>query len=312
MSLIKALPLKLQKVAETELAEVPHRIPEDLKALRTWIEQQPHLNARLEEQFLIQYLRGCKYSLEKAKTKLDLFFTLKSKFPDLFNVTDINEARFRKINNKGFGLALPQPLNEQGPRIFFLTFEGDIGKGLYDIEDLFRVMNAMHEIFIVDDSYACINGIVYILDLKNISLNMASKFTPSFLRKIVQFYEKSLPLRIKACHMLNTPGFFHSVLSILLPLLSEKLRKRMFVYGQNYTDDLEKNIPKKYLPTYLGGDNGVREQLIKDFDQKWLEYKDYFKQNENYGTEELLRPGKPIDFDSMYGLGGSFRKLDVD
>ncbi|XP_065367084.1 alpha-tocopherol transfer protein-like [Calliphora vicina] len=308
---IKPLSNELQQVALNELAEVPNRIPNDLQALRTWIEQEPHLNARLEEQFLIQYLRGCKYSLERAKAKIDLFFTLKSKFPDLFNVSDVNEAKFRKINSYGFGLPLPQPLNDNGPRIFFFKFEGDIAKGLIDIEDLFCVLNAMHEIFLMDDPYACINGIVYILDMKNISISMASQFTPSFLRKIVQFYEKSLPLRIKAVHLLNTPGFFHSVLSILLPLLSEKLRQRMFVYGQTY-DNLEEKVPKKYLPLYLGGENGAREQILKDFDKKWLEYENYFKENANYGTHELLRPGKPIDFDSIYGLGGSFRILDVD
>lgn len=83
------------------------------------------------------------------------------------------------------------------------------------------------------------------------------------------------------------------------------------INGQNY-ESLFNIIPKEYLPKHLGGDNGSFEQLHKDFEQKWLEYADYFKENANYGTNELLRPGKPIDFDGIFGLGGSFRKLDVD
>ncbi|XP_065367082.1 uncharacterized protein LOC135959887 [Calliphora vicina] len=311
MANIKSLPLELQIVAENELAEKPNRIPSDLQALRTWIEQQPHLNARLEEQFLIQYLRGCKYSLEKAKVKIDLFFTLKSKFPDFFNVTDIHEARFRKMWSYSLGIPLPRPLNDHGPRICFMKFEEDVAKGLVDFDDLYRVTNAMHEILIMDDPYAGINGIIYVIDLKNITINMASKYTPTFLRKLVQFYEKSLPLRIKGAHLINTPVFFHSVMSIVLPLLSEKLRERISVNGQNY-DSLYKIIPKQYFPSHLGGENGTIAQLFKDFEQKWLEYEKYFKENANYGTNELLRPGKPLDFDSMFGLGGSFRKLDVD
>lgn len=98
---LKQLPPELQKVAETELNEVPARIPEDLLALKTWIAKQPHLNARLDDQFLIQFLRGCKYSLERAKTKIDLFFTLKSKFPALFNITDVHDKKFRKLFNYG-------------------------------------------------------------------------------------------------------------------------------------------------------------------------------------------------------------------
>lgn len=101
MENIKTLPSDLQKVAESELGEVPSRIPSDLQILRTWLDQQPHLKARQDGQFLLQYLRGCKFSLEKAKSKIDLFYTLKTKFPDFCNVTNVNEERFRKMFNLG-------------------------------------------------------------------------------------------------------------------------------------------------------------------------------------------------------------------
>lgn len=85
----------------------------------------------------------------------------------------------------------------------------------------------------------------------------------------------------------------------------------MFVYGQNY-ENIKDNIPPKYLPTCLGGNNGTTEEILNDFDHKWMAYEHYFEDSVNYGTNEVLRPGKPIDFDTLYGLGGSFRKLDVD
>ncbi|KAM7344980.1 alpha-tocopherol transfer protein-like [Cochliomyia hominivorax] len=308
---IKTLPQELQKVAEIELGEIPARIPDDLQALKIWIEQAPHLKARLDAQFLIQYLRGCKFSLEKTKSKIDLFFTLKTKFPILFNVTDINDPQFRTYFNYGFGLPLPRPLYDNGARIFFIKFEGPVAQGLVDIEQLFSVIDSMHEIMLMDDPYVGINGIIYLMDLKNISLNMISKFTPSFLKKAVQFYEKSLPFRIKSINIINTPGIFHSVLRILLPLFSEKIRQRITVYGDNY-EGLRNIIPNQYLPIELGGENGCSAELVKDFEKKLLEYENYFKENMSYGTNELLRPGKPIDFESLYGLGGSFRKLEVD
>ena len=100
------------------------------------------------------------------------------------------------------GIPLPRPLNENGARIYFMKFDGDIAKGLIDIEELYIVTNAMHEIIMMEDPYACINGIIYIMDLKEITINAISKFTPSFFRKVVQFYEKSLPLRIKGIHFI--------------------------------------------------------------------------------------------------------------
>lgn len=102
MAQIKPLSEELQKIAIEDLHEVPSRIPEDLQALKTWIAQQPHLRVRTEDQFLIQFLRGCKYSLERAKEKLDLYYSLKTKYPTMFAPTDVDEPRFKEIHDLGY------------------------------------------------------------------------------------------------------------------------------------------------------------------------------------------------------------------
>lgn len=62
----------------------------------------------------------------------------------------------------------------------------------------------------------------------------------------------------------------------------------------------------------LGGTNGSVPDLVSGFEQKYDEYRDYFKANAEYGVNEKLRIGQGIDFDTMFGMGGTFRKLDVD
>lgn len=84
----------------------------------------------------------------------------------------------------------------------------------------------------------------------------------------------------------------------------------MFLHS-NKTDML-KDIPLKYLPREYGGENSSIEEILDVWEKKLDEYREYFKNNEQYGVDEMLRPGKAIDFDSMFGLEGSFRKLDVD
>lgn len=81
----------LQKIAKEQLNEVESRIAEDLQALRTWLEKQPHIKARTDDQFLVSFLRGCKYSLEKAKSKIDYFYTIKTMMPELFANKCMNE-----------------------------------------------------------------------------------------------------------------------------------------------------------------------------------------------------------------------------
>lgn len=106
MAKIAPLNAELQKVAEEELEERPSRIAEDLAALRLWMQHQPHLKVRDDDQFLIQFLRGCKYSLERAKEKLDLFFSLKSKYPDMLNVIDVDEPMFVETRSLGYDVVI--------------------------------------------------------------------------------------------------------------------------------------------------------------------------------------------------------------
>lgn len=81
---IRPLSTALQKVAIEELNEVPERLEEDIAALRQWILQQPHLRARGDDQYLVNFMRSCKFSLEKTKSKMDRFYTLRTRYPENF------------------------------------------------------------------------------------------------------------------------------------------------------------------------------------------------------------------------------------
>lgn len=85
---IRELSASLAKVAADEVNEVTDRIQSDIDALRNWIKKSPHLKSRSDDQFLVAFLRGCKYSLEKAKHKLDLFYTVRTHAPELIRNRD--------------------------------------------------------------------------------------------------------------------------------------------------------------------------------------------------------------------------------
>lgn len=82
---VRSLPAALQKVAIEELNEVPSRVESDIAALREWLQKQPHLCSCVADQFLLGFLRGSKFSLEKAKQKIDRFYTLQAVIPEVFN-----------------------------------------------------------------------------------------------------------------------------------------------------------------------------------------------------------------------------------
>ncbi|XP_073847525.1 alpha-tocopherol transfer protein-like [Musca autumnalis] len=309
MTQIRPLTPELQKIAVEELGEVPARIPEDLLALKTWIKQQPHLRARNDDQFLIQFLRGCKYSLEKAKTKIDLYFSLKTKYPNMFAATDVDDPKFKEIYDLGCYILLPIPLHETGPRIVFFQF--NYNPDLISVEDLYYGTNAVFELAILNDPHAGIHGFVYIFDFAKMTARHFLQFTPTICKKVVTFLEKSLPFRVRGVYFINVPAMAQQLLKFIISLCSEKIQKKMHVLGYDIKE-LTQYVPLKYLPKDVGGENGFCSEITKEYGKIIEQYRDYFKENAQYGTDESLRTGKSFDLDGLYGVGGSFRQIIVD
>ncbi|XP_075169008.1 alpha-tocopherol transfer protein-like isoform X1 [Haematobia irritans] len=306
---IKPLSAELQNIANVELNEVPSRIFQDLQMLKDWIRTQPHLKARTDDQFLIQFLRGCKYSLEKAKQKLDCYFTLKSKCNNFFSITNVDDYKFRGFHNTRSIFVLPKPIHENGPRIIFIRMNFKTDE--FNASHFLQYNTALNEILLVDDPYACIYGILYVVDLSQAKIDHMLLITPTVLKKAVTFYENTLPLRIKGICAINIPTLLLTICEMLVQHLPKKLQNSIYLCGTD-TSVLEEQLPRKYFPVEYGGENGSLDQLCQDFNKVWDEYREYFKQNAEYGTDESLRLGKKIDFDDDLGIGGSFRKLDVD
>lgn len=86
---------------------------------------------------------------------------------------------------------------------------------------------------------------------------------------------------------------------------------QLYVHGSNL-DSLYEHIPKAMLPAEYGGDAGPIQEIVDAWAKKIISYRDYFKEEDQYGTDEKKRPGRPKNADSLFGLEGSFRKLEVD
>lgn len=61
-----------------------------------------------------------------------------------------------------------------------------------------------------------------------------------------------------------------------------------------------------------GGKNGTIADLITYWENKIAEYKDYLIEEAKYGTDESKRQAQLKHHDALFGVEGSFRKLDVD
>lgn len=85
----------------------------------------------------------------------------------------------------------------------------------------------------------------------------------------------------------------------------------MNIYTGDHVELFEK-VPQHVFPQEYGGEAGTIEELTEDCIKKLESYRDWFIEEEKYGCDEKLRPGKPKTSDELFGMEGSFRKLNVD
>lgn len=97
-----------------------------------------------------------------------------------------------------------------------------------------------------------VHGAVVIFDMDGLSLQQTWQFTPQFAKRIVDWLQDAVPLRIKAIHIVNQPKIFQVVFALFKPFLREKLRNRIYFHGTD-RQSLHNHMSPKCLPANYGG-----------------------------------------------------------
>lgn len=117
MTLVQPSP-ELQVHIRKSLNEDLKTRDRDVESIKEWLRQQPHLpntwgktftkNLKnfkpnlLDEQRILTFLRGCSFSLEKCKRKLDMYFTMRAALPEFFADRDITRPELQELVKIGF------------------------------------------------------------------------------------------------------------------------------------------------------------------------------------------------------------------
>ncbi len=146
--------------------------------------------------------------------------------------------------------------------------------------------------YLTHDVDAHRNGVCLLCDLTGFSL---SNFSFTVEKNGIQFFQKVLPIRIKKVFVVNAPWIAHYALKLVLPLLNEKIRKRVFIvtkeelytisaYNGNGGENTETNktiMDEKNLPTLVGGT--FDDEYMNDNNQSFFYFVllNYFKKTIN-------------------------------
>lgn len=79
------------------------------------------------------------------------------------------------------------------------------------------------------------------------------------------------------------------------------------------TDTVEKFVPLEVLPNESGGQAGPKQELHDKQVNKLIDHLAWFEEDEaNHRVNESLRPEKAKTATDLFGVEGSFKKLEID
>ncbi|XP_072934254.1 alpha-tocopherol transfer protein-like [Epargyreus clarus] len=299
---------EMWKQIRVELNEDVSTRDRDLAAIKEWLRKQPHLPDEWEDQPLMTFLRGCSFSLEKCKRKLDMYFTMRAACPELFTDRDASSPHLMEIlKNRIQGPPLPE-ITPNGRRV-------TICRGLHpnldsqQITEILKLALMIGDVRLIEEREG-VAGDIYVLDAMVLGPSLLAKLSPSVVKKFMICIQEAYPVKLKEVHIVNTSPIVERFLTFVKPFLKEKIRKRIYIHKE--VKDLYKYVPQEMLPPEYGGSSLSMNDHQDNWTQKLVEYRDWFKAQEPLKANESLRPGKPTNYDELFGIDGSFRQLTID
>lgn len=303
-------PTPAQRVSIREELREPENeadIDRDIALIREWLQTQPHLPKDMDDGRLRTFLRGCKFSLEKVKTKLDMYYTMRNAVPEFFSDRDISKENLSMVFDYVHCPTLPG-LTPNGRRITFIRAI-DCDFQSHQVMDAMKVALMIGDVRLLEESVG-IAGDIFILDAAVATPAHLAKFSPSIVKKFLIAVQEAYPVKVKEVHVINVSPIVDTIMNFVKPFLSEKIRSRITFHSD--MESLYKVVPKELLPNEYGGKVGSIVDLTQEWKKKLGEYTAWFKEQEDKKADESLRPGAPKTSDDLFGVEGTFRQLNID
>ena len=194
---VSTLTPEIIKVAKEQLEEDDERRAQNVQIIREWLKKQPHLRScPTDSQYLLKFLRGCKYSLEKTKYKMDLTLTLRTMLPEFFSGWDPLKPENQKALACGSTLPLPG-YDRLGRKVVVLR------AACYDpaemkVEIMQKVSFMVWELMSHEEEQMFITGMILVFDAEGFTMSHFTQMPLALAKKMMPCWEDANPIRPKS------------------------------------------------------------------------------------------------------------------
>ncbi|CRK89977.1 CLUMA_CG003704, isoform B [Clunio marinus] len=304
-----------------------------LKAMREWIMQNPRiLKTRLDAIWLLKQLRFKKYNMLSTQETLERHVVLKCSYYGkhyLHDDLDVMRPSVKKIFDVNPVCILPKR-DQHGRPILFFRCQNVKPQGKDLSKDILTAVACIVESLVEIEEFL-IRGVVYVLDVSGITMQYLKILPIEDCLKVCKSAEKITAGRHKGFHVVNVPSYLTTLINMAIKHTAPKFRDRVRFYSS--FDELD-IIDKGDLPKEYGGTIPMSEmskelwEILLKYRPLLIKYQD-MKINENLypkacldgsfsmldvplNSPDLFEKASRCCDETVFGIQGSFRKLEID
>lgn len=175
------------------------------------------------EAWLIRFLRPCKHYPESAHKLIKEYYNFKQKHHNAYD--GLKPSNEKNVFDQNILTVLPNR-DQLGRRILIIELGKKWKPKKCSLDEVFKGCVLYLEAAMLEPATQ-IAGAVVIFDMDGLSMSQVPYFTPAFAKRIVDWLQDAMPLRVKNIHIVNQPYIFNVVFSVFKAFLREKLKSRV-------------------------------------------------------------------------------------
>ncbi|XP_071454754.1 alpha-tocopherol transfer protein-like [Hetaerina americana] len=288
--------------------------------LREWLQRQSHLPTEVDGALLRQMMVRCSGSVERAKSRLEALFCLRTAITEIFSRRDPMLPEVQTAYKTMVWAPLPRT-TPQGDTVYVYRLR-DHDSSNFSLQGILRASHMDMDELTRKRAKQPSTGLIYVFDLTGFSLAFLARMPFSLVSKTFAYIHEGLYVKIREVHLLSSSSVVDRLVAFLRPLV--RRMDKLHIHSMSNIDTLFEHIPKEIFPKEYGGEEEPLETMHRkrcsevEMTREWL----LEEERNQRVTEETLTKWKrglswslslgENDQCSAFGVDGSFRKLSLD
>ncbi|XP_069682750.1 retinaldehyde-binding protein 1-like [Periplaneta americana] len=292
--------------AQEELSRNSNLKKENMDYLREWMSKQPHLPSGVTDEQLILFLNCCQHSLEACKQTIEAYYTIRTHAPELFGNRDPQSREIQQALSI-LEVGLMPKMDKDGNLILFGRLS-DFDTNKFSYDDLLKTWFMVQDIILLEKG--AVHGFIFAIDMKGLTIGHLARMNLSSIKKYYMYIQDAFPGVVISNQLINASSVTETFMNMSKPFLKKDLVEKIFVHSTMET--LYEYIPKEALPKEYGGELESVTHYNKEVRTLLQDYRDWFQKEEKFRVDESKRQGRAKNAGDIFGVEGSFKKLDID